>query len=150
MNCCRCGKKVTRPLTWDGEIYGKECWKIVALPELEKQRELKYKEWNEKKSIAVEVARVKDLSKITNDFKLKVIKDIINFYDENGFITKRQYDLLTDMFNKKDRAMMFEMRYDAGIMEEAEFYNMMTYVTTGKTQQEFINKLDQYYESLAQ
>jgi hypothetical protein len=149
MKCSKCGKKMKNVYTWNGEIFGIECWKLVALPELNKQRELKNKEWDERKAIVIEVVKNKDTSKITNDFKLKILKDIPKFYDENGFISKRQYDLLTDQFNNKDRVLMWEMIYQAELIDYEEYLSAMVRNTTGKTHQEYIIKMDTHYDMLA-
>ncbi len=148
MNCESCGRKIKNIYTWDGKIYGIECWKVIALPELEKQRQMKNKEWDDKKVIAVEVARIKDLSKIKNEFKTKIIKNVIMYYDENKFITKKQYDLLTDQFNKQDRVIMYDMRYDMGLIDYETYLNRLYHNTTGKRNQEIKIMLDEHYEEL--
>jgi hypothetical protein len=149
MKCSKCGKKIKNIYTWNGEIFGIECWKQVALPELEKQRELKYKDWNEKKAILVEVAKIKDTSKLSNEFKLNILTSIPKFFDENGFITNRQYDLLKEQFNNKDRVIFYNMLNEADLIEYEEYLNRIAHNTTGKAHQEAIEKMDAHYDMLA-
>jgi hypothetical protein len=150
MKCSKCGKKIKNVYTWNGEVFGIECWKLVALPELMKQKEIKNKEWDERKAIVVEVARHKDTSKIKNDFKVKILKDIPKFYDENGFISKKQYDILTDQFNNKDRVQMWEMIHQAELIDYEEYLSAMVRNTTGKAYQEAVEKQDAHYAMLAE
>jgi hypothetical protein len=143
MKCSKCGKEIVNIYTWDGKIYGKECWKSIALPEIEKQKQRKIAEWDAKKSIAVEVAKIKDLTKVKNEYKKRIIKDIINFYNEKEFISLKQYNLLTDIFNKNDKIVQIDMEHDSGLIEdEWKYWERVFLNSTGKRNKEAKQQLD--------
>jgi hypothetical protein len=142
--CAKCGRKITNEYYWNGEIYGKECWKEIALPEIEKLREQKLDEWSLKASCLIEVLKQKDMSKITNDFKIRFIKSIIEQYQESHKLSKKQYNLAHDFLNKKDRVKLYHMEFELGLMDEYTFYYLMHLVAPAKLIKEYEVKLKEY------
>ncbi len=92
MKCSICGKNVkdknVRML--DGKSFGIECWKQAV----EEKREAGLDVWKlkqyQKTLLFVEMLRMKDMSKIKNQFKLDFVSSMVNQFDLKGFVTKKQ------------------------------------------------------------
>ena len=106
VKCTICGRKISGRYNWKGELYGKECWKKYALPELLALREKEQQETAKLDAILdyclIETLRRKSLKNISNPFKLDFIPSIIQQFDEKGFLTGRQYSIGLDMLNGRD------------------------------------------------
>lgn len=92
IKCTKCGKKVKEKNVryLDGIPFGVECWKgAVEEKRTEGLEKWKLLNW-QRTLIFVEMLKMKDLSKIKNQFKLDFIKSMIEQFEDKGFITKKQ------------------------------------------------------------
>lgn len=150
--CYECGKSIKRVYTFNGQTYGIECWKRVALPEIEKQRQEQREEkeqlWKEKCWILVQVLKAKDMKRIKNEFKKKVIPQLINQFETEGWLSKKQYDMVWDWLNNKDYLMMTDIEYELGYYEDDErhYYERVAWYATGKRKKEAEAIVAQYEE----
>jgi hypothetical protein len=124
--CAACGKRIKNVYTWDGKEYGRECWKVIALPAIEEQRKrAEHKrlfEWNREASIMIEVLRAKDLRKIKNEFKLRVIPQLVEQFDRDGWLSKKQRNMALDWLNNRDMVRMTEMKYELGMINDVDYW----------------------------
>ena len=105
-NCVICGKPIKNVYYWNDNTYGIECWKTNVLPNLQRQREEENKArlefWQLEANITIETLRRKDLSKIKNQWTLDFFKSILQQYDEQGWLSKAQRNLVRNKFNQRD------------------------------------------------
>lgn len=142
--CAKCGRKILNEYYWNGKTYGKECWKEIALPEIEKLQQQKIDEWSLKASCLIEILKQKDMSKITNDFKIRFINSVISQYQETNRLSKKQYDIAYDFLNKKDRSSLYHMQFDLDMLDEKTFYTLLNFVATAKMYKEYESKFREY------
>lgn len=125
MKCTRCGREITKPLWWDEKPYGKECWKVIALPEMENQKQAKLDTWKLEAALVIETLKQKSLARIKNQWKLNFIRSVINQYETQGWLSRRQYDLAWDIFNQRDRQNWAEMAHEVGRINEQAYRIIM-------------------------
>lgn len=122
MKCVICNRPIKRPYYFDGETYGIECWKTHALPIIEKRKQDKYAEIDHGRYMRafceIEVLKLKDLSKITSNFKLTFIPSVIEQFEDKGFVSQKQSDIISDMFNNKDWKNYFRLTVEAGLNDK--------------------------------
>lgn len=96
--CQECGRPIKRVLTWNGRELGIECWKKIAIPELEAQKQARREAWErerwEKSYALAEALRQKDFTKIKSEFKIKFLHELIEQFDEKGFISPKQEQMV--------------------------------------------------------
>lgn len=92
--CEACNRRIKHDYNWKGQILGIECWKKIALPEIEKEREARRELWKrqrwEQEYALVEALKRKDFSKIRSEFKLNFLNDLVAQFEERGFISEKQ------------------------------------------------------------
>lgn len=125
MKCTRCGREIANPLWWDEKPYGKECWKVIALPEMENQKQAKFDTWKLEAALLVETLRQKNTARIKSQWKLNFIESVINQYETQGWLSRRQYDLAWDIFNQRDRQNWAEMAHEVGRINEQAYRIIM-------------------------
>jgi hypothetical protein len=127
--CAACGRPVKNPLTWNGKEYGIECWKKIAIPEIEAQREARkqarFDAHARQCHIAIEVLKHKDMSKIKNEWRRNFIASVIAQYEEKGFLSGRQLELIRKQYNAADHCFEIEMRYGMGDLVEKDYHEQM-------------------------
>ena len=73
----------------------------------EAERQQKYSEYEQKRKAdhyaTIEALKNKDFSKITNEFKINLSKDLIQQYEEKGYLSDKQRDMIHKWFSKKDK-----------------------------------------------
>jgi hypothetical protein len=133
--CTICGRSIKGNYTWKSEYYGKECWKKHALPELLAQQEKEDAENAEYEYLQakclIDVFRTKNLSRITNQFKLDFIPSIISQFDEKGFLTWKQNNIAYDILSNSDYDKLYILEYRSDLIS-IEYCEQMT----GFTQEE--------------
>ena len=97
---------------------GIECWKKIALPEIERKRQERWaaiekQQW-ERGFALVEAIKQKDFSKITSTFKINFLNSLVTQFEDKGFISKKQHSMAFDMFNDKDHANDMIATYNIG------------------------------------
>lgn len=122
--CEACNKRIKYDYWWNNQMLGIECWKKIALPEIEKQRQAAYQErknlqWEQDYALA-ETLRVKDYSKIRSEFKLKFLNGLVEQWDEQGFISWKQKEMVygTGAWNGSF--------YDYGMLNDTDKINEAT------------------------
>lgn len=149
MNCQICNHSIKRTYTWNDRVMGIECWKKIALPEILRQREEKWAErkraeW-QKSFALVEAIKQKDFSKIKSEFKVKFLKSLVSQFEEKGFISEGQKEVVygthqwngsfydNGMFNTKDRMNQLIAEYNVGLIDK-EFldYRIETFYNSDK------------------
>lgn len=130
MKCDNCNYPIKRAYTWDSMTLGIDCWKKIALPEIMRMREEKWAQYKKdqwmKDYALVEAIKQKDFSKIKSEFKINFLKSLITQFEEKGFISPAQRELVygthtwrngfydTGMFNKKDDMNELIAKYKIG------------------------------------
>lgn len=135
--CAACGRPVKNTLTWNGKEYGIECWKKIAIPEIEAQREARkqarFDAHARRCQMAIEVLKHKDMSKIKNEWRRNFVASVIAQYEEKGFLSGRQLELIREQYNAADHCFEIEMRYGLGDLVEQEYHERMAlWCRTGK------------------
>lgn len=145
MKCTACGKKIIRYYFWDGKTYGIECWKRIALPEVERLRQERREAWQIKCRIMIEVMKAKDLSKVKNEFKKSFIGDMIQKFERDGVLTRKQYDLLVEWLNNKDRLLKIDLEKEFGFWdgEDEDYLYHVSLYATGKRRKEAEKALEE-------
>ena len=119
MRCFHCGRPIKHPYYFKGNPLGIECWKSLALPFILADKEARHAEIEAEHYLAnfcdIEVLKLKDLSKITSQFKLDFIPSVIAQFNKRGFITEKQSRIITGMFNQSDWKNCFRIRTEAGL-----------------------------------
>lgn len=137
--CVKCGRPISGKYHWKGELYGKECWKKFALPELLAERAAKDAEDAEYEFLStqclIKVLEAKNLSRISNQFKLEFIPSVIEQFHTKGYLTSRQWDIALDCLNGRDSDNLQIAYYAAGL-QGAEY----TKGVTGYSVDEIIKK----------
>lgn len=121
MKCENCNHSIKRVYTWNKQVLGIECWKKIALPEIERIRAERFAQWERvqylKNFALVEALKLKDLSKIKSDFKLRFIASIIEQFETKGFISPKQKEIIN---GTHDYSKGF---YDAGMLNDKDRLN---------------------------
>lgn len=121
MKCENCNHAIKRPYTWNNQVLGIECWKKIALPEIERIRAERFAQWQKaeynKNFALVEALKLKDLSKIKSEFKIKFIASIIEQFETKGFISPKQKEIIN---GTHDYSKGF---YDAGMLNNQDQLN---------------------------
>ena len=124
MNCCNCGKSIKHPYHFDGKIYGIECWKQIALPQIEAKRQARYAEIKQEQYIYakchIEVLNLKDWSKITSRFKQSFSTSVIEQFETKGWLSNKQCDIISQFFNNKDWKNYWRIAVEAGLNNKQE------------------------------
>lgn len=98
LKCQACNRPIKYEYTWDGQTLGIECWKKIALPEIEKQRAAQREIWKrerwEEEYALVEAIKQKDFSKIRSEFKLKFLNSLVEQFEEKGYLSGRQKQIV--------------------------------------------------------
>lgn len=152
--CENCNHPIKHVYEWGGRKLGIECWKIVALPAIEAEREanreLKLEQWFQEDHALIEALRAKDYSKIRSEFKVTFLHDLVDQFDEKGFITQKQKQMVrgtggwngkfydTGMLNDTDNVHEMVFLYFLG-----NDYNKVTAVNVAKVLPE---KYQQYFQ----
>lgn len=124
--CANCNKIIKYVYYWHDEQgndieLGKECWKELALPQVllqrEQEQEERQLEWWQQDYALVEALRAKDYSKIRSEFKLSFLRGLVEQFDDKGFITRRQKEMVrgTGAWNGKF--------YDMGMLNDSDNFN---------------------------
>lgn len=141
--CANCGKAIKRVLTWKGQNYGVECWKKIALPEIEAQRQAQWEEaekaWHAECSLLVEAIDA-TLHMVKSDYKYSVLSNLSNHFKEKGWMSEKQYDFAYSLFNNKQTLYFFEMLYEIGEMNEAEILAKRVLFGTKKVRKEAMKR----------
>lgn len=137
--CYKCGKSIKRVLTWKGKEYGVECWKKIALPELQAQRQAEWEEeekaWHAECALLVEAIDA-TLHMVRSNYKYRVLANIADHFKEKGWISEKQYDFAWRQFNNKQCLYFYEMLHEAGEMSEAEILAKRVSLGTKKVSRE--------------
>jgi hypothetical protein len=128
MKCENCGRNIKNIYHFDGKVYGIECWKIIALPEIEKRRKAKFelieKENYLKSSLYIQVLMLKDWSKITSSFKQNFATSVEKQFKDKGFLTWKQRDAIsTWLFNGKDWKNLYRLEVESGLQDKKDLIN---------------------------
>jgi len=136
MNCYHCGRSIKHPYYFKGNPLGVECWKKIALPLILADKEVYHAQIEAEKYLEswcdIQVLKLKDISKITNSFKLEFIPSVIAQFNDKGFVSPNQSRIITGMFNSKDWKNLWRIRVEAelndkqnlidtGLMKESDF-----------------------------
>ena len=136
MRCENCNRPIKHPYYFDGHTYGIECWKIIALPAIEAKRATKQAEIDSERYLRaycdIEVLKLKDTAKITSQFKLDFIPSVIDQFETKGFLSNKQREIITGMWNNKDWKNYWRIAVEAelddkqnlidiGLMKETDF-----------------------------
>lgn len=139
-NCSECGRSIKNIYRWENREYGIGCLRKIALPVLIKQwqkakneREAAYNrkkfEWYCRDRALAETLRIKDMSRIKNEWKKEFISSVVVFFDRTGFITPKQKEKIWGtgawMGGWYDNGMLNNKDYD----NEERFYNQ--YINEG-------------------
>lgn len=126
--CVICGKELIHEYYWNGQVYGRECWKKYVLPEYREQRKQeKFAEWNIKCRLLVEVLKVKDLSRIKNQWKKDFIKSLIQQFEEKNRMSRKQYNIAEEMLNSNDMVVLYNMKFELGLIDEETYWEKIRY-----------------------
>ena len=76
----------------------------------------------------VSVLKTKDMSKIKSSFKRQFILSVIRQFNERGFLTHKQLNIIGDMFNNKDNKNYFRLAVELGLNDKQNLIDigMMT------------------------
>jgi len=133
LHCERCGKEIVHPYEWKGQLLGKSCWKIEALPEIKAQEQIVSDAFAYERMLLadayLEMLEKKPLGRIKSEFKLKFFASLIEQIKEKGFISRRQKEMLegtgewngqwydNGMLGKKDYDNLFQAKLDRLLVE---------------------------------
>lgn len=131
--CQHCNHVIKKSYNWKDQILGIECWKKIVLPEIERIRAEKFAQWKKERWQAdyalVEALKQKDMSKIKSEFKKKFITSIISQFEEKGFISSKQKEIINGtgawngsfydngMLNNTDKMNEIIARYKIGMID---------------------------------
>lgn len=144
LNCNECGRKVKKKNAkyFRGKPYGSGCFKNHIVPKIEKikqqKKDHKLKQWNLRAKALIKTLENKDLSNISNDFKLKVIPQLIEQFNNDGWLSKKQYDMAYDWLNQKDQRYMWGLMYKYHLIDWATYHSLMASSSrTGSTKYKY-------------
>lgn len=145
-NCTACGKYIKRVYEWNGNPYGIECFKKIALPEIKRLRDeaeqKRLEEWNERCVVLVEVLKsILKSVKVRSEYKLDVYRSMINQFEEKGFLTKKQVDYAIHLFGQKEALKMWEIQYLLGMRLEIDYFTKKVEYGTKKERREAIQEM---------
>uniref|UniRef100_A0A6M3LBS3 Uncharacterized protein n=1 Tax=viral metagenome TaxID=1070528 RepID=A0A6M3LBS3_9ZZZZ len=119
MKCFHCGRPIKHPYYFKGNTLGIECWKKYALPFILLDKEQYHTKIENDRYLRnwcdIEVLKQKDLSKITSQFKLDFIPSVIAQFNDKGFLSDKQRDIITGMWNGKDWKNYWRIAVEAGL-----------------------------------
>jgi len=119
MKCCKCGRPIKHPYYFKGNAYGVECWKTHCLPLILHERDLHYATVERERYLDswcdIEVLKMKDLSRINNSFKLQFIPSVIAQFEQQGFLSRKQRDIIGNIMNGRDFKNLWRIRVEAGL-----------------------------------
>lgn len=122
MKCQACGHVIKNEYNWDGQILGIDCWKRIALPEIEKLREVKDQERKDqrliKSRLIADTLAGKDFSKISSRFKLDFSASIIEQVNAGRMLSNKQIEIAVGFFNGKDDLRYEILQYATGIYDD--------------------------------
>ncbi len=115
--CKSCNKRITNIYRWEGEAYGKECWKKVALPALKAKDNERLEEWKVEVRLMIEIAR-ESAKKTRGASKKEFMYNIIEYYDEKNRLSRKQYDALNRKLTRREFVRLKEMECELGLVPE--------------------------------
>jgi len=121
INCDRCGRELSHPVRYREKYYGSRCYQIVK----NRTEANEENEYRDRCHALVKALKEKDMSNITNNFKLDFIPSVIGYYEKNGRLTEKQYEVAYDMLNQKDWRVMTRESYRLGVIDQIDFYSLM-------------------------
>ena len=123
--CARCGREIKNVYTFDGESYGRSCFSTVLEEYKHERKEEAFDEWASKCDALITVLEEKDMSNISNNFKLQFIPSVIDQYRNEGWLSKKQYNMAFDMLNKADKQLLNKLNLQSGLIDIKDYYYRM-------------------------
>jgi hypothetical protein len=112
MKCIACNRPIEKPLFWNGKPYGKECWKRVALPEIERM-----KVEREQFRLFVAQVKAKTIYKVIKDHKDNFIQSVVAYYKQKQFISHKQAEAIYKKLTFTEKLQIVKEAYENGLHE---------------------------------
>ena len=123
--CTRCGREIKNVYIFDGESYGRSCFSTVLEEYKSECKEEAFDKWSNKCDALITTLEQKDLSNISNSFKLDFIPSVIDQFRNKGRLSKKQYNLAEGMLNKSDKQFLTNKLFEFGVIDKSDFYYLM-------------------------
>jgi len=106
MKCIACHRPIEKPIFWNNQPYGKECWKRIVLPEIERAKA-------EKEKFRMFVAQVKakaiyEAVKYHND---QFIQSVCRYYEGKNFISRKQAEVIYKKLSFAEKLEIVKLAY---------------------------------------
>jgi hypothetical protein len=112
MKCIACNRTIGKPFFWNGKPYGKECWKRIALPEIERMRV-------EQEHFQLFVSQIKakaiyEAVKHRND---QFIQSVCRYYEQKQFMSRKQVEAVYKKLSFMEKLEIVKLAYINGLHE---------------------------------
>ena len=135
MKCIACNRPIEKPLFWNNQPYGKECWKRIALPEIER---LKVEQEKFKALVAqVKAKAIYEAVKHHND---QFIQSVCNYFEEKNFMSRKQVEVIYKKLTFVEKMEIVKEAYKIGLheLDILQFFDLVLKVKPKRQEKEIL------------
>lgn len=112
MKCSVCNRPIARPLFWNGQAYGRECWKRVVLPEIERMKV-------EREQLRLVIAQTKAYAvySVAKRVYDRFVQSVCDYYERKSYMSSRQIDAVYKKLTFQEKLEVARRAYEAGLHE---------------------------------
>ena len=112
MKCIACNRPIEKPLFWNSQPYGKECWKRIALPEIERM-----KIEQERFQLFVAQVKAKAIYEAVKHHNDQFIQSVCRYYEQKNFISRKQAEAIYKKLTFTEKLEIVKLAYINGLQE---------------------------------
>lgn len=108
--CIACNRPIEKPLFWNGKPYGKECWKRIVLPEIERM-----KLECEKFQFFVAQVKSKSIYEVVKNIDDQFIQSVCKYYEQKNFMSQKQIEAIYKKITFEKKIEIVKEAWNAGL-----------------------------------
>ena len=135
MKCTACNRPIEKPLFWNNQPYGKECWKRIVLPEIERA-----KAEQEKFKLFVAQVKAKAIYEIVKSINDQFIQSVCRYYEQKNFISRKQAEVIYKKLSFMEKMEIVKLAYANGLheLDVLQFFDLVLRVKPKKQEKEVL------------
>lgn len=135
MKCAACNRQIEKPLFWNGQAYGKECWKRIALPEIERM-----KIEQEKFRLFVAQVKAKAIYEIVKNINDQFIQSVCRYYEVKNFMSRKQVEVIYKKLSFAEKSQIVKEAYENGLheLDVLQFFDLVLMVKPKRHEKEIL------------
>lgn len=135
MKCAACNRPIRKTFFWNGKQYGRECWKRIALPEIERA-----KAEQEKFRMFVAQVKAKAIYEAVKHHNDQFIQSVCRYYEQKNFISSKQAEVIYKKLSFVEKMEIVKEAYANGLheLDVLQFFDLVLKVKPKKQGKEIL------------